>query len=357
MAPDLAALLSELVAIPSESGEEAEFLSHLAKLFEKEIAANCEFDNYGNLIAKVPAKGSQRSRPVLLGLHGDTVVPGRDIKAEVVDGLIRSQGPTILGADDKAGIVEAIAAVSSAETHPELEIVVTRQEEVGMLGARNLDYTRLHADLGFLLDSDELDGIVIGGPSHMFIDIEIQGRSAHAGLEPEKGVSAIHAAAYAIASVKEGRLDSETTVNVGTIRGGEVRNAVPAQVRIQAEVRSLNHDKCLNVSEEVKAAFVDAATAAGAQATVDMSLAYEAVSIPPTEKVVELAKRAVSAAGLDARLLTICGGTDASIYNRKGIPSVALGTGVQNPHTLDEQIAVADMEKVVSVVRGLLEAL
>jgi len=150
-------------------------------------------------------------------MHADTVKPGKEIQPKVLDGFVSSSRNMILGADCKAGIAEFIEAVQSANYFPPLELVITRKEEIGFGGAKHLDFKPITAKQGFLLDMDALDAIVVGGTSHMFIDIEIIGKAAHAGMEPEKGISVIQAAAKAITIVKDGRIDSETTSNIGLI--------------------------------------------------------------------------------------------------------------------------------------------
>ena len=263
----------KLVQIDSESGEEERVIQYLKDLFEKGFQAKCAIDSYGNLIAAVPPKKSSRTEPILFGMHADTVKPGKGIEPVLEDGVIRSRGDTILGADDKAGIAEFLEGLRTAECHPPLEVVISREEEVGHLGAKNLDASMLRSKMGFVLDSKDLDTIIIGGPSNMFIDIEIIGKAAHAGMEPEKGISAIKAAGYGIAILKEGWIDEETTVNVATIKGGIVRNSVPEKAELQAQCRSLNHDKCIHQSELVKRVFETAALSMGARAEVKLNLA------------------------------------------------------------------------------------
>lgn len=172
--PDLVELFCKLVRIDSESGEEAVIIEHLKGLFERELGADCTLDDYGNLVARVEALNSQADTPILLGAHADTVKPGKGIEPVVEGGVIRSAGDTILGADDKAGIVEIFEAVRTADRRPPLEIVITREEETGLLGAKNLDRAKLRANMGFILDGDELDTVVIGGPTYIALDVEIK---------------------------------------------------------------------------------------------------------------------------------------------------------------------------------------
>ncbi|HSQ34607.1 MAG TPA: M28 family peptidase, partial [Candidatus Binatia bacterium] len=171
----------KMVTIDSESGNEARFIAYLLAEFKK-LGADARTDAYGNLVAKLPAKKSDSNEPILLSCHADTVMPGRGIRPKIEDGVIRSQGDTILGADDKAGIAEMLEALRVAKVRPPVEVAVSRQEEVGLLGIKNLDFSLLSARRGFLLDNDTLDTIVIGGPSYFALDVDVKGRSAHAGM-------------------------------------------------------------------------------------------------------------------------------------------------------------------------------
>jgi tripeptide aminopeptidase len=186
----------DMVRVDSESGDEARFMTWLLPRLE-EIGASAQLDAYGNLIATLPAKHSSRT-PILLSCHGDTVKPGVGIQPVLEGGVIRSGGDTILGADDKAGIAEMLEALRTAPVRPPVEIAISRQEEVGLLGVKQLDFSRITARRGFLLDNDTLDTIITGGPSYFAIDVTVTGKGAHAGMEPEKGVNAIQAAARAI---------------------------------------------------------------------------------------------------------------------------------------------------------------
>lgn len=302
--------LCELVRIDSESGEEKEVLEFLRKKVQQELNAQCQLDSYGNLICKIPAKDSSVSEPLMLAAHADTVKPGKGIKPVVRDGVISSSGDTILGGDCKAGITEILAAVSTSRRHPPLELVFTRQEEVGFLGAKNLDYSLLKARHGLLVDAgDVLDLIVIGTPSLMNIDVEITGQAAHAGMEPEKGVSAIKAAALAIASLKDGRIDFETTSNFGIIQGGIITNAVPDKCTVKAEVRSLDHNKCVALSNTYKEVFEVMARSIGAKANVSLNLGFKAARIPEDAPMVQVAREALESVGLrEPKMMVVTGG-------------------------------------------------
>ncbi len=340
----------EMVRIDSESGNEASFMEYLLRETTA-LGAQAALDAYGNLIAAFPAKGSGAREPILLSCHGDTVKPGVGIEPVLGDdGIIRSKGDTILGADDKAGIAEVLEALRTAPGRPPLEFAVSRQEEVGLLGARAMDFSRITAKRGFLMDNDTLDTIVIGGPTYVALDVKVTGRASHAGMEPEKGINAILAAAQAIAALRLGRLDHETTANVGVIDGGLIRNGVPAECTFLAECRSGDHAKAAALAEEMTRAIRDRVEALGARVEIVADEKCRAVRIPEDAWSVQIAKQALLAVGVDATTVFITGFTDASIYNNHGIEMAVVGIGAQNEHSTDECVAVADMVKAVAML-------
>ena len=351
----LVASFTEMVRIDSESGQEAAFLSYLSDRLIGELGAACSFDDHGNLIARVPGKGTIVSRPILFGAHGDTIKPGMGIEPVIEDGVIRSAGETILGADDKAGIAELIEAVLGAERHPPLEIVVTREDELGARGARHLEMTSLESRIGFVIDMDALDAVVIGGPSKMSIDVEVTGRAAHAAMEPEKGISAVRVAADAIVNLREGRVAEGTTVNVGVVRGGEIRNGVPEKALIQLECRSLSHEVCLEQERHIRHVFETAAASHGAEVSISTEFSYRASRVADDSPAVVAAAEAIRSVGLTPDVRMIVGGTDASILNAHGIETVVIGAGMRNEHSKDEEIEIASMETAVRILRHILE--
>ena len=343
----------EMVEIDSESGNEAQFIDYLLVEFKK-MGADASKDTYGNLLAKFPAKNSAGKEAILLSCHADTVLPGRGIKPKIENGVIRSSGDTILGADDKAGIAEMLEALRIAEVRPPVEVAISRQEEVGLLGVKNLDFKFLNAKRGFLLDNDTLDTIVIGGPSYFAIDVDIKGRSAHAGMEPEKGINAILAAAKAIVALRLGRLDHETTANVGVIKGGMIRNGVPDAASFLAECRSLQHDKAQALATEMESIIRREVAAVGAQVEIKTNNLCKAVQIAPDAWTVKMAQKALATVGIKAKTTFITGFTDASIYNNMGIEMAVVGIGARDEHSTTEHIHIADMEKALAMLIELL---
>ncbi|MFC2082713.1 M20/M25/M40 family metallo-hydrolase [Candidatus Bipolaricaulota bacterium] len=350
----LVSMFCEMVKIDSESGNEERFIDHVRNLVKQELAAECVIDAHGNLIARIPARDSDGAEPIFLGAHADTVKPGIGIEAVVEDGVIRSKGDTILGADDKAGLAAIIEAVRTAKRRPVVDIVVTRGEEIGLVGAKNLDLSLLTAKRGFIVDSDDPATIILGGPTHASLDIEIVGKAAHAAM-PEDGISAIRVAAHAITKFEEGKLDPETVANVGTIEGGMIRNGVPERVTLKAECRSLNDAKCRVQAEKMKSAFETTASEAGATANVDLRFEYEATMVEENTPIVELGRKAIEKAGLQSGTRVILGGTDALVLGGRGLDAVVLGYGGKAAHSTDEYIAIEEFEKVTEILRNIVE--
>ncbi|MFH2010794.1 MAG: M20/M25/M40 family metallo-hydrolase [bacterium] len=343
----------EMVRIDSESGNEAAMMEYLLGEAEK-LGGEAGLDDYGNFIARFPAKGCEGKEAILLSCHADTVKPGVGIEPVIVDGVIRSKGETILGADDKAGIAEVLEALRVAEVYPPIEFAVSRQEEVGLLGVKELDFGRLSAKRGFLMDNDTLETIVIGGPSYFAIDVTIKGKAAHAGMEPEKGINAILAAAKAIAALEMGRLDHETTANVGVIEGGLIRNGVPAQATFMAECRSADHEKGAKLAEKMETVIREQVESVGATVTIKIDNLCRAVTIPADAWTVRTAQQGLKKIGIDAEPILITGFTDASIYNNEGIEMAVVGIGAKDEHSTDESIAVEDMEKALTALVEML---
>jgi len=343
----------DMVKIDSESGNEEKMIDYLIEEFTK-IGAKAEKDDYGNLIAKMDARGCSGKDPILLSCHADTVLPGIGIEPLLKDGVIRSKGDTILGADDKAGISEMLEALRVAEIMPPIEIAISRQEEVGLLGVKNLDFSKITAKKGFLLDNDTLDTIVIGGPSYFAIDVNITGKAAHAGMEPEKGISAIQAAAKAISALRLGRLDKDTTANVGVINGGMIRNGIPDKTTFLAECRSLVHSKAEALSKEMVDIIEKEVKSVGAKVEIEVNNLCQAVDIPADSETVETSKKALKSVGIDAKTTFITGFTDASIYNNKGIEVAVVGIGAKLEHSTDEHIYIEDMNKALNMIIEIL---
>lgn len=317
-----------------------------------------------NLVARFP--GNRPAPPILLNAHMDTVEPGTGIKATLRDGVFRSAGDTILGADDKSAIailLEVLRTVRENDLpHPPVELLLTVAEEVGLLGAKNLDYGLITARGGYALDTGDITGIVTRAPGANHFEITIHGREAHAGVAPEKGVNAIIAASRAIARLDcIGRIDAETTCNIGVIQGGLATNIVPNHVVIKGEARSHNPEKLAAVTRRIVDTFPAVAeelrTASGDPLpTVDVKVSEEfaRTHIPDDHPVVILAQEAAAARGMALVPKTTGGGADANVFFQKGLVVGVLGTGMTDMHTVNEHIALEDMVSMAGLVIEIL---
>lgn len=310
----------------------------------------------GNVIARLP--GNAAGPAVLLCAHMDTVGPTEGMVPVVRDGVVYSNGETVLGADDKAGMAIILGVLAGMKDgvlpHGPIVAVFTVQEEVGLFGAHYLP-ADLRADFGYVLDGDgPVGNIVHRAPSKVDLDFVIEGRAAHAGISPEKGVNAIVAAAAAIAHLRWGRLDRETTSNVGLINGGKARNIVPDRAEVAVEVRSIDREKLENEIRKVVGAFEEASAAAGAGVTVRREISFEAFTVAESHPVIANAFRAARSLGIESRLWTTGAGMDANIFNLRGVPCVGLGIGIEDSHSPKEHIAVSQMETGVRFIEALL---
>lgn len=359
-----------LARIDSESGSEA----LIAKVLEKELTdlgATVVFDDAGanvngdcgNLVATF--KGNTEVDPVMLSGHMDTVVPGQGVSVIFEDGVFRSDGTSILGADDKSALAIILEVMQVIKDNnlpcPPVEVVMTVCEEQGLLGAKNLDCAVLKSKFGYILDAMDTGGIVNQAPAANKISAKIYGRAAHAGGFPENGVSAIYAASCAIAKLDLGRIDEETTCNLGLISGGAATNIVPEYVEIHGEARSHDPAKLDKVTHAIVSTFEN--TMAELQAGGDTVPRVEMIvkndfphtSIPEDHGMIKLAQKAAANLGRDLACQTSGGAADANIFFHKGIAAGVIGTGMTDVHTLKESIALKDMVCCAELVLEILQ--
>ena len=344
----------ELARIDSPSGEEEEMAKEIIKRLEN-LGFKTKRDSYGNVIAS-----DGRSDPILLSAHLDTVEPGRGIKPSIDGDRIVSDGTTILGGDCKAGIsaiLEALESVSEdGEEYRPVELAFTREEEIGLVGARNLDFTLINAKEAIVFDGEgPVSQITASSPTYIGFDIEITGRAAHAGVEPEKGLSAIQIAADIISRLPQGRLDENTTFNVGNIEGGTVRNAVPENTTIKGEFRSTSLEsldglrvQIADVLKEVRDLYPDA--------LVDDHLhtEFETYTLTDDDPATLRTKNALASIGLDPTMKPSGGGTDGNVFRLNGISSVVVGMADHGMHTVREFVTIPDLVDAAHLCEALL---
>ncbi|SMC91672.1 tripeptide aminopeptidase [Desulfocicer vacuolatum DSM 3385] len=349
---------TRFVKIDSVSREEAEMAAVLKTMLEDrgatvvmDNAGEVIGGNCGNLVAKF--KGTVDAQPLLLSGHMDTVEPGRGIKPVLENGVFKSDGATILGSDDKSAlaiIFEVLDVIQENNLpHPPIEVVFTVAEEVGLMGAKAFDLSMIDAKIGYILDSTDRDGIVTRAPAANRFTIKIHGKDAHAGAFPENGINAISVASKAISGLHLGRIDNETTCNIGLIKGGKATNIVPDLVTVHGEVRSHDEAKLKTVTETILNAFHVTADEFKKnhgdlpRVEIDLEQDFPATHVPDDHIVVKLACKAAENVGQEMAIKTIGGGADANIFFGKGVVTGVLYTGMTDVHTVRESIKLDDM--------------
>ena len=359
-------LFMHIASMDSYIGREGRLADYLveklhglgAEVWRDDSASRTGSDT-GNIIARF--RGTLTSAPtILLCSHMDTIGPTEGMVPEVREGCIYSNGETVLGADDKAGIAIILSAIEHMQTegiaHGPLEVVFTVQEEPGLRGAKNLN-AELKADFGYILDGDGSVGTLINrAPAKVDLDFTVRGQAAHAGICPEQGVNAIVAAATAVARIQSGRLDSETTSNFGMFKGGVARNIVADTAEVGVEVRSADNAKLEREAETVIEAFRVAAEEFGAELEFTKEYAFKSFHIAEDHPVVARARQSAESLGVAPVLWASGGGLDANVFNEKGLPCIALGIGIEEPHSSKEYISVAQLEEGVRFLTAVLKA-
>ncbi len=379
----------EFVQIDSESGNEKAMGERLVKELESmglkvwtDKAGETFGSNGFNVFAELPASpnfkccaagtdaagtgasGTESAdkacdAPWLFSAHMDTVKPGNGIKPFVEDGVIKSGPDTILGGDDKSGICGIIEAVKvvleQGLPHRAAEICFSIGEEGGMRGAKAVDVSQLKSSRGYIFDSSgDVGKVIIAAPGQIKVKATVLGKRAHAGLAPEEGISAIQAAAKGIAKMNLGRIDAETTCNIGVIKSEFATNIVPDTCEFFAEVRSRNLDKLNAQAKHMQDCLQAGCDEMGAKLDCELLTNYVSYSIDPEGEIVKPLLAAFERMGLKPLVTQGGGGSDANIYNQKGIPSVVLGTGMTKVHTKEETIKVENLNRTAELCLDLL---
>jgi tripeptide aminopeptidase len=358
-------LFLELAAIPSPPGEERAVADAVLR-YLREVGLEPDEDDCGPSIGSTMGNVYARLEPTTEGTplffcaHLDTVPPSGPMQPVVDDGVVRNAGGTILGADNKSAVVAMLEGVRRvlAENRPHagIELLFTPKEEVGLIGAYAFDHERLHAKLGYVYDQAASIGeIILGAPWSQSMEVRFHGRAAHAGMFPEEGRSAIQAAAKAISDLRLGRVDEETTANVGVISGGTGGNIVPEWCTFLAEARSQDERKLNDLVQEMLDAFSFAATATDCEVETSLRKSYRGYRFRQDDEVVQLAAGALERCGFAPSYALSGGGADANVFNERGLQCLNLANGMTDIHTPDERIAVADLERMVDVTLALVE--
>ena len=351
-----------LVEIDSPSGEEAAIASDLVTRL-RALGCDAWTDAHGNVVGRRAGRGAGASLPpLLLSAHMDTVVPGHGVKARVADGIVRSDGSTILGADDKAGLTAILVALArtgnDGEASRPVELALTVQEETGLTGSKLMDHRQFEAREAIVIDSAGPVGAIVGkGPAQESLVVEIHGTASHAGVAPEAGVSAIVVAARAINGMRLGRIDATTTANLGTIQGGMATNIVPPTVVIRGEARGIYPSALASQVAHMRERFEAAAAEAGATVDITVTRSYDAIDLDEGTPLVQLVQRAMRSVDVAPQMITTGGGSDANVMAGRGFTVANLGFGVVGPHALDEHISVADLNRIADVVTAILNDL
>jgi tripeptide aminopeptidase len=367
-APDVLALFVELAALPSPPGEERavadrvlDYLSALGLEADEDDAGGKVGSTIGNIFCRLEPNGAT-GEPLFLCAHLDTVPPEAAIEPVVgEDELVRNGAGTILGADDKSAVAAMLEAtarlVEEGRRHAGVELLFTPKEEVGLLGAAAFDESRLASKVGYVYDhAGPIGEVILGAPHQQKVDVRFHGRAAHAGMYPEDGRSAIAAAARAIADLRLGRLDEETSANVGRIEGGTARNVVPEWCGFAAEARSHDERKLADLIRETVETVTFAASLEECEVETQVSGLSRGYRFRRDDRAVTLAASALERVGREPAYILSGGGADANVFNERGLQCVNLANGMTDIHTPDERIAVADLHEMVEVTLALVEA-
>src|SRR5881392_1899635 len=367
MASEVVDLFAELAAISSPPGEERpvadavlRYLHDLGLTVDEDGAGIAVGSNMGNLYCRVEPSGNGGGTPIFLCAHLDTVPPEGPLEPVVEDGVVRNAGGTILGADDKSAVAAMLEGtrrvLSENRAHAGIELLFTPKEEVGLLGAAAFDQTRLQARVGYVYDqAAPIGDVILGAPYSRAMDVRFHGRAAHSGMYPEEGRSAIAAAARAVSDLRLGRIDDETTANVGLIEGGTAGNIVPEWCTFLAEARSHDERRLQEVVQEMLDAIAFAGGLEDCEVETEVHKSYRGYRFKRDDDVVRIAHTALERSGFTPTYALSGGGADANVFNERGLRCLNLANGMQDIHTPDERIAVDDLDRMVDVTLALLD--
>jgi len=366
VASEVLDLFLELAAVESPSGEERA-VADLVTRYLVDCGLSAEEDDAGKKIGATAGNVYAQVEPTTAGeplffcAHLDTVPPTDAVEPFVDDGVVRNARPTILGSDNKAAVAAMLEAtrrlLAENRRHPGVELVFTPKEEVGLLGAYAFDHRRLRARTGYVYDQAAPIGeVVLGAPSAQQLEFVFHGRASHAGMYPEEGRSAIAAAARAVAEMQLGRVDADSTANIGQITGGTAPNIVPEWCTLLGEARSHDERKLAALVQAMQDAVTFAAGIAECEVETHARRSYRAYRFRRDDRVVKLAVQALGRCGFETSYALSGGAADANVFNERGLACANLANGMAQIHTPDEHIRVADLEAMVEVTLALVDA-
>lgn len=350
----------DLVRIPSPSWKESGVIRYITRILKK-LDVPYRLLPCGpthNLLAKL--EGDRSVKPILFSCHMDTVIPCDRINPVIEGNRISSDGESILGGDDKAAIAAILETLRILKEkklpHGPLEFLFSSAEEIGLKGIKEFDFSLLKSRYAFVFDSGgDIGTVVINAPTQITMEIKIRGRAAHAGMEPEKGISAIRVLAEIIASIPHGRIDESTTVNVGVMSGGKATNIVAEEAMCRLEIRSLYRERLKSVETSLKKICREKEKSSKAKISVTRNLEYESFTIDPHSNIAVIAAKAVRGISKTPRFTTSGGGSDTNIINRSGIKAVNMSIGMRNVHTKNEYIQISDLIDGTRLMLSLIE--
>ena len=353
----------EILKIKSPSKNEMELGSYVLRRLER-LGIKAKMDdtgnkiggNAGNITGFLASNDKGKKIPLFFGAHLDTVPLAGDILPEIKNGkLFNSDKNCILGGDDKvavAAILEALEVIRENKIKTcGIYIIFTVGEEIAMLGAKNLDLKEIKAKYGFVFDGEGDVGTIFNeAPYHDTMEFTITGKAVHAGIEPERGINSIKVASEAIANLKIGRIDSESTCNIGIINGGTATNIIPENTYVKAEARSLNPEKLDRLTTDIKTGFLRSAEKYNAKLKIKVEREYNGFKFESDAVPIVIASKALRNMGIEPAIRSTGGGSDVNIYNSKGKVSVDLSSGMEKVHSSNEYVKVAELEKLTELI-------
>ena len=349
--------LIDLIRIDSPTGEEDDIDREVTSRLQN-LGFRVRHDDYQNLIATLDGRGE----PLMLSAHLDTVEPGRGIQPHLDGDVLRSDGTTILGGDCKAGVAIVLegltAVVESGASHVPVEVVFSRAEEGGLNGARNLDFSLISAKRGVVFDGEgPVNRVTVSAPAQNVVKAEITGRASHAGLEPENGISALVIAGHLLTRLPLGRIDEETTSNIGYLEGGLKRNIVPERAFLDGEIRSRDQQKLDHFTDSFRRVFSEVGKMyPEARIDLDITNTYESYRVEPEHPTVAMLARALAEVGLEPMLGGSGGGSDANVFFQHGIAALPVGIGVRSFHTREETALIPEVLQGAEMCEKLMKS-